>query len=334
LPRKLKEEMESKGRKKVLVTGGSGFIGTNLVNLLTQRDDPVVIFDKEPSRSWPDLCIEADVRDQDALDDALTDVGVVFHLAAAHRDDVRPVSLYHDVNVGGAENLVEAAEKNGVDKIIFTSSVALYGLNVGTPTEDSPARPFNDYGQSKHDAERVFRKWADADPRRTLVIVRPVVIFGEDNRGNVYNLLKQLTSGMFVMVGAGKNQKSMGYVLNIAGFLAHCLDLAPGTHVFNFADKPDITMRELVAMVRKSLGKSGVPLSIPYPIGLCGGYVFDALSRLTNKSLSISSIRIKKFCADTTVSADRIAETGFTSPHELRSALERVIEYEFPAARD
>ncbi|MBW2647975.1 MAG: NAD-dependent epimerase/dehydratase family protein, partial [Deltaproteobacteria bacterium] len=103
------------------------------------------------------------------------------------------------------KNLVYAAEKNNVKRIIFTSSVAIYGLNGGKPNEDSPIKPFNDYSESKYQSEKVFNDWTARDASRCLVIVRPVVIFGENNRGNVYELLSQIASGTFVMVGNGKN---------------------------------------------------------------------------------------------------------------------------------
>jgi GlcNAc-P-P-Und epimerase len=88
--------------------------------------------------------------------------------------------------------------------------------------------PFNEYGRSKYQAEEVFRRWQQEDAnQRTLVIVRPTVVFGERNRGNVYNLLKQLASGHFVMVGKGPKYKSMAYVENVAAFLEHALSFGP-----------------------------------------------------------------------------------------------------------
>jgi nucleoside-diphosphate-sugar epimerase len=216
---------------KILVTGGSGFIGTNLVLDLLRSGHTVSIYDKVRSATYGDLCVVADVRDRERLTEALRGTDAIYHLAAEHRDDVRPVSLYYDVNVGGAENLVYAAKKNRINRMIFTSTVALYGLNAGTPDEESPKKPFNDYSESKHQAEAVFNEWVKGDDSRSLVIVRPVVIFGERNRGNVYELLSQIASGKFIMVGTGKNKKSMGYVLNLSRFLIKVLELGPGQHI-------------------------------------------------------------------------------------------------------
>jgi nucleoside-diphosphate-sugar epimerase len=85
------------------------------------------------------------------------------------------------------------------------------------------------------------------------VIVRPVVIFGEDNQGNVYTLIKQIAGNKFVMVGSGGNKKSMGYVGNIVKFLVQSADLGEGIHLFNYADKPDMTVKELVDHIRAEL---------------------------------------------------------------------------------
>jgi nucleoside-diphosphate-sugar epimerase len=180
-------------------------------------------------------------------------IEVIYHLAAEHRDDVRPVSLYYEVNVGGAQNVVRAMIKNDVKKLIFTSTVALYALNAGEPNEDSPAKPFNDYGWSKYKSELVFNEWADSDKGRALIIVRPTVIFGEKNRGNVYNLLSQIASGKFMMIGDGKNKKSMGYVLNLVRYLASLSGAPAGKRIYNYADKPDLSMIELVTIVKEAI---------------------------------------------------------------------------------
>jgi len=231
----------------ILVTGGSGFIGTNLSTDLLKEGHKVTIYDKQKSEIYPDLCIDGDIRDKEKLTNSMRGVDAVYHLAAEHRDDVHPASLYYEVNVGGAENMVYALKKNNVKRLIFTSTVAGYGLNSGEPDEDSSIRPFNDYGKSKYKAETIFSKWVDSDNTKCLIIVRPTVIFGEGNRGNVYNLLNQIASDRFIMVGNGKNKKSMGYVLNCAKFLTFLLKTAPGKYVYNYADKPDLRIDELVS---------------------------------------------------------------------------------------
>ncbi len=315
---------------KILVTGGSGFIGTNLVSDLLKQGHHVLIYDKQRSEAYPDLCRVADVRDKETLSGAMQGMDVVYHLAAEHRDDVSPASLYYEVNVNGAQNLVYAMEKNGVNRLIFTSTVALYGLNSGEPNEDSPIKPFNDYGKSKYQAEIVFNKWFEEDHKRCLIIVRPTVIFGERNRGNVFNLLNQIASGKFMMVGDGQNKKSMGYVLNLTQFMTKLLEGHSGKHVYNYSDKPDLNMKELVKITRETLGiRRTNKVKIPYVIGIMGGYTFDGLAKLTGRTYPISSIRIKKFCANTKISAEKVKKIGFAPPYSLGEGLKRMILSEF-----
>jgi GlcNAc-P-P-Und epimerase len=314
----------------ILVTGGSGFIGTNLVTDLLREGYKVTIYDKQKSETYPDLCIVADVRDKEKLIRSMRGVDAVYHLAAEHRDDVQPTALYYDVNVGGAENMIYAIKKNDVNRLIFTSTVAVYGLNSGAPNEASPVKPFNDYGKSKYEAETIFNKWADSDHTHCLITVRPTVIFGEKNRGNVYNLLHQLSSGKFVKVGKGVNRKSMGYVLNLTSFLATLLESEPGQFVYNYADKPDLCMNELIDIFHNTIGNNPkINFQIPYTLGLMGGYGYDILAKITGKTYPISSIRIKKFCADTVINADKLQKTGFVPSYTLAEGLSRMIKSEF-----
>lgn len=315
---------------RILLVGGSGFVGTRLVECL--HNQTVQIVDKVTSHFYPSLTTLGDVRDQHRMDEVMdNDVDTVVLLAAEHRDDVTPISLYYDVNVEGARNVLNAMDIHGVRNIVFTSSVAIYGMNKPNPDERHPADPFNHYGKSKWQAEELLRAWYEKDPEhRSLTIIRPTVIFGERNRGNVYNLLSQIASGRFLMVGKGTNIKSMAYVGNVVALLDFCLkSTRPGYRVFNYVDKPDMNMNELVAQVETSLGRKLPKIRFSYWVGLCGGLCFDVLAKLTGRKFEISSIRIKKFCATTQFDASAVHASGFVPPYTLAEGLHRTLHYEF-----
>jgi nucleoside-diphosphate-sugar epimerase len=316
---------------KVLVTGGSGFVGSRLIESLLESGHDVTIFDKNPSRFYPSLVCPGDVRNLAQLVAAVRGKDLIFHLAAEHRDDVSPVSLYNEVNVGGAENLTKALDATSCQRVIFTSSVAVYPLNAGTPNEDSPTCPFNPYGKSKLTAERVFKKWSESRLEVSVTVIRPCVVFGERNRGNVYNLLKQISRGRFMMVGNGHNRKSMAYIGNLVSFLQSRMTATPGWHLFNYTDKPDLSTNEIISIARTSFGRAGLAsrIHIPYFAGLTAGVALDLLARITGRKYPISSIRIRKFCADTTVATDRVDQTGFKRPFTLSQGIERMIQSEF-----
>jgi len=315
---------------KIKIVGGSGFIGSRICWRLANKGIAFEILDKEMSASYPKEVALTDIRDIAALEKNIVDGSVLINLAAEHRDDVFPLSLYDDVNVQGAKNICLVANKKNIQTIIFTSSVAVYGFAPLGTNESGKIAPFNDYGRTKWEAEQVYKAWQAEDPEnRTLVIVRPTVVFGERNRGNVFNLLRQIASGRFVMVGDGLNRKSMAYVENVAAFLEYSMSFKPGVHIYNYIDKPDFSMNQLVGHVNKLLGRSSeIKFRMPYFVGLSIGKVFDLIAKLSGRKFPISSIRVKKFCANS-VYESAISQTGFVPPVNLMDAIEKTVRYEF-----
>lgn len=317
---------------KIVLIGGSGFVGTRIINLLAEDKQTYECknIDLLPSHFFNEITVIGDVRNQQQMDDGLKGADVVILLAAQHRDDVTPVSLYYDTNVGGMEVTLRAMEKNGCHRIIFFSSVAVYGLNKNNPDENHPKDPFNHYGKSKWQAEQVLQKWYETHQDWNIDVIRPTVIFGERNRGNVYNLLKQISSGKFLMVGKGTNKKSMAYVGNVVAFVKYLIDnVTEGYNVFNYIDKPDNDMNMLVSHVSKVLGKHIPSTHFPYWLGMLGGYCFDLLAFLSRKKLSISSVRVKKFCATTEFDSTKAHSCDFVPPFTLDEGLARTLEFEF-----
>lgn len=314
---------------KIAVIGGSGFVGSRLIERIKNSHN-VTNIDKQQSPFFSEITHIADVRNVEVMKKELNGFDLVVLLAAEHRDDVTPVSLYYDVNVGGMKNVLEAMDYNGIKRIVFTSSVAIYGLNKNNPNEQHPADPFNHYGKTKWEAEGLLRAWAEKSPDVNVNILRPTVIFGERNRGNVYNLLKQISSGKFLMIGSGNNVKSMAYVGNIVAFISFLIEnKTTGYNVFNYIDKPDMTMNQLVELVSSTLDKHIPKTHFPYWLGMAGGYCFDLLAFITRKKLTISSVRVKKFCAVTQFDSSKAMNSGFKAPYTIQEGLARTIKYEF-----
>jgi len=320
--------------RKILIIGGSGFVGTRLISLIGEEN--CLNIDKRYSQKYSSITSLYDIRELNFFSEVDPCTEIVILLAAEHRDDIDPVSLYYEVNVEGTRNVLKAMDSKGIKKIIFTSSVAVYGLNKDNPHEDHIPDPFNHYGISKLKAEMLLTAWYNEKPEeRTVVIIRPTVIFGEQNRGNVYNLLKQIASGRFVMVGNGTNKKSMAYVGNVSGFIKFCMGKSDhGLMIFNYVDKPDLTMNELIVQTEKKLNKKLPALRLPFWLGYSAGLFFDLISRITGKKFSVSAIRVKKFCATTQFDATKAHNTRFKPEYTLLEALDRTIQYEFLEAND
>lgn len=314
--------------KKVTVIGGSGFVGTNLCQNLSDRQIPFEIIDIKSSKRFPDNYKVGDVRDLESLRATVTG-DIVVNLAAVHRDDIRDKSEYVRTNVEGAENVAKICSERKIRKIIFTSTVAVYGFAEPGTDECGEINPFNEYGKTKYQAEEKLREWYFSG-ENSLIIIRPTVIFGEGNRGNVFNLLKQISSGNFVMIGNGTNYKSMAYVGNVAAFIEKCIDTKDKYAIYNYVDSPDLNMNTLVRHVRKSLnGKDNVGIRVPYWLGLILGYAADIFTLITGRKLSLSSIRVKKFCSSTSFISSKSKLDGFKAPYTLREGLDRTIYREF-----
>lgn len=316
--------------KKITVIGGSGFVGTNLCRQLTMKQQDFEIIDLKISKQFPEKCKVVDIRNVETLRRAITG-DLVVNLAAVHRDDVQDKSEYQRTNVDGAENIARVCEEKGINKIVFTSTVAVYGFAEPGTDEHGLINPFNDYGWTKFEAEERLRAWYRKG-QNSLIIIRPTVIFGEGNRGNVFNLLNQIASGKFLMVGGGQNKKSMAYIGNVVAFLETCISTDTNYGVYNYVDTPDLTMNELVSQVRAKLkGKNGVGLRIPYWLGIMVGYMADMFSFITLKKLPVSLIRVKKFTSSTEFRSSKSSLDQFVAPFHLNDGLERTLHSEFIA---
>lgn len=314
--------------EKITVIGGSGFVGTSLCRQLAIKQQDFEIIDLKMSNQFPEKCKIGDVRDIDTLRQTITG-NVVVNLAAVHRDDVRDKLEFQRTNVDGAENVALVCEEKGIAKIVFTSTVAVYGFTKLGTDENGEINPFNEYGRTKFDAEEKLRAW-QLKGQNALLIVRPTVIFGEGNRGNVFNLLHQIASGKFIMVGKGQNIKSMAYIGNIVAFLEACISADEKYGVYNYVDTPDLTMNELVSQVRGKLrNKTGVGPRLPYWFGVVMGYAADLVSKLSGIKLPISFIRVKKFTQSTEFRSSKNELNGFEPPFRLDDGLQRTLESEF-----
>ena len=314
--------------KKITVIGGSGFVGTNLCRQLASKQQDFEIVDLKMSNQFPEKCEIGDVRDVDTLRQTVSG-DVVVNLAAVHRDDVRDKSEYQRTNVDGAENIAKVCEEKGIEKIVFTSTVAVYGFAEPGTGEDGDISPFNEYGRTKFEAEKKLRAW-QSKGQKSLLIIRPTVIFGEGNRGNVFNLLKQIASGKFLMIGKGENKKSMAYIGNIVAFLETCVATKQKYGVYNYIDTPDLTMNEFVSQVRKKLkGKTGVGPRLPYWVGIMLGYTADLAAKISGKNLPVSSIRVKKFVSSTEFKSANASLDNFQAPFSLIDGVNRTLQSEF-----
>jgi len=204
-------------RAKVLITGGAGFLGVNLLRFLRSRDYALASYDLAPLDA-PDLAgeveaIRGDVRDGERVARALEGVNAVVHAAAAlplySADDI------HTTDVGGTRAVLDAARRRRVSRVIHISSTAVYGILEHAPArEDDPLVGVGPYGKAKVEAESVCREFRDAG--MVVMVIRPATFIGPERLG-VFDLLFDwaLAGRHFPVLGRGDHRHQFLHVEDV-----------------------------------------------------------------------------------------------------------------------
>ncbi len=306
---------------RVLVTGASGFIGTRLVAQLQSRGDQVVALDLEPPRTRLAGVTyhQTDVREALAFE---LGAGVerIYNLAAVHRTPGHPAHTYYETNVLGALNVTALAEACGIDTLVFTSSISVYGPSEQAMTETSPLHPTSPYGRSKRMAEVLHEAWQVRGMGRRLVIVRPGVVFGPGERGNFTYLARALSRGTFFYPGRRSTIKSGGYVDELLGALDFALGQPDARTVFNFAYPAHSTTQDIVQTFARVCGFKGRHATLPVaPLYLAAG-LFEVANRLGLPN-PVHRERILKLVKSTKVTPGWLQARGYPFQTDLEQAL-------------
>ena len=302
-------------QKKVVVTGGSGFIGAYFCRELMNRGDEVVILDLiEPGDQSPHhTYVFGDIRDEAAVRKAFAGCDEVIHLAAAHHDFGIDEATFFDVNEEGLRVITKVMDEFGMTSISFYSTVAVYG---------SAPPPLA--------GEAVLQDWVQSGGDRRALVIRPTVTFGANNFANMYSLLRQVSGGKFFFAKGSSNIKSLSYIENIVAATMYLLDTKKydAFDVFNYIDKPDLTSIEIAETCYQSLNKPLPKFRLPLWLLLLGAKPFDAIIALTKKNLPVSSARVKKLFVDQTkFEADKILAAGYEPEVSLKEAIQRTADW-------
>lgn len=251
------------------ITGGSGFIGTHLTNLLKERFPHCHIYNLdivENSQEGKVTYIYCDVRKPIHLEEVtVTEDDVIFNFAAVHRTPGHSDHEYFETNILGAENVTAFAEKYGIRRIVFTSSIAPYGAAENLKEEITVPTPNTPYGISKLVAEKIHTIWqAKNSSERQLTIVRPGVVFGKGENGNFTRLYWGLRGRKFMYPGRKDTVKACIYVKELVCFMLYRLEHhEQGVELYNCTFEPAYTIEQIVATMNKVTGLNRTAPLIP-----------------------------------------------------------------------
>lgn len=305
-----------------LVLGGSGFIGGHLLRDLAGRGvAPLISLDiAAPQRPVPGVDHRlGDVRQPfEAL--VPEPVGVVYNLAAVHRTPGHADHEYYETNVAGAVNACRYARRHAVARMLFTSSISVYGPREEPCDESTPLRPETAYGRSKALAEMVHEAWAAEAAGRRLAVLRPAVVFGPGEGGNFERLLRQLRRRRFVYPGRRDTIKACGHVDELLRAMAFCLRRDEPVYRANFAYPQPSTIEAIARTLAEEAGLPPPGATVPAAAVLAAAWVLELADRLGLRT-GIDRQRVRKLLVSTHIQPHRLVADGYRFDSDLRSGI-------------
>ena len=331
-----------------IITGGTGFIGTHLTNLILAEHpeakvwnldivkpgtpNPVVKNYKHAVREGETLgstWVECDVRKPIGnLPFTPTPEDVIFNFAAVHRTPGHEDIEYFETNIRGAEHICAFAEKYGIRNMVFTSSIAPYGASEQLKEETTLPTPNTPYGISKLVAEKIHMKWmaegrckmADGSVvnERKLTIVRPGVVFGRGENGNFSRLYWGIRKHTFAYPGRKDTIKACVYVKELVRFILwNVEERKTSFDIYNCTFEPAYTIEQIVKAMKKVTGLTQavpyIPNALIMPAAAC--------AKMVGSPMGICPARVKKLQISTNICGKKMKECGYQFKWTFEEAL-------------
>jgi nucleoside-diphosphate-sugar epimerase len=325
-------------KKIAVIFGGAGYIGTHLTQYLLNNKivDEVVIGDIQASSLQGTPGVSAHIVDvRKPIATSLVDVepSWIFNLAAIHREPGHEAIEYFDTNLKGAENVCVFAESVGCKNIYFTSSISVYGPTPGPTPETAPICPISPYGGSKYPAELIHQKWLERGADRRLIIVRPGVVYGPKDPGNIGRMVAAIQKGYFAFPGSMNIFKSYGYVYGLMDSISFTMTAPDRLIVYNYVETPTETLGTIARHVQSFSGSTSPIFSLPTALLMPAAHVVQAIAGSKNP---VHPVRVKKASMPTHIVPQKLIDMGFTFKYSFLSSLahwQSVSPEDFPNKR-
>jgi nucleoside-diphosphate-sugar epimerase len=301
----------------VLVTGSAGFIGSALVTRLRESGRYVVGLDREAQPGVDSLRRDLSALTSDDLPKPCPPT--IVHLAALAKEPGFPWRDYFAANAEATRRLCEVAETVGVRNIVFTSTMMTFASGPWRRSESDFGDADTAYGASKLQAEEILRAWQAEKPGRRLRIVRPGVVFGCGDQGNMRRLVHALSRRRFAYMGRQDTVKSSIYIKDLVRLLVQLIDDDGPYDTYHGAYPQPTTIRDHVEAINQAWGWQRRPPTVPFRLAMAAAAPFGLIDPAGTR-FGVHPRRIQKLNMDTNISADRLADIGFTHEFSLAQA--------------
>jgi nucleoside-diphosphate-sugar epimerase len=321
-----------------VIFGGSGFIGSFFArNLIEEHGfEKVYLFDNESISAKEFEFRKKMIKNYSQIKMILGDVketiewipnesiDLIGNFAAVHREPGHEGYEYYECNLLGAENVCDWAERVGCNKMIFSSSIAPYGPSEEVRDERSIPIPTTAYGSSKLAAEKIHQIWQAKEERRQLVIVRPGVVFGPGEGGNVSRLIKAVRKRYFFYMANRDTRKAGIYVKELCRAMMWVLNSekskADGVSLFNMSMNPGPSIEEYVTSIAR-VAKMNVWIpSVPSILLFMIAYLVDFIAKPLGIMHPFSPVRIRKLIRSNNILPTYLVENGYDYKYTLDEA--------------
>ena len=316
---------------KILVTGGSGFIGTNYMELLSkERSAECINIDARPPRNpgHAGFWLGCDMLDTVRLEKIIKDFKPthVVHLAAKTGLDEKHLSDFK-ANIEGVESLVRILKETpSVGRAIFTSSLLVCRMGY-IPESDTDYRPTTLYGQSKVRGEQIVR--AAKDLPYAWTITRPISVWGPYAEQPYRDFFQSVALNRYFHIGSGHYKRSMGYVENMVRQI-HSLLMAPVEKVnrrtFYLGDHPPVDLYEFANEVQSVLGVKKIR-ALPLWSVVAAAKTGDILKTMGWKSFPLTSFRLKNIRTEYVFNLQPVIDVAGQAPYDFKAGIRRTIDY-------
>ncbi|GAC1425025.1 MAG: NAD-dependent epimerase/dehydratase family protein [Ktedonobacteraceae bacterium] len=315
---------------EILVTGGNGFLGHNLISALQERGDRVrVLALPTEDTTWLEErdveVFRGDIRYPEALLAPMRGVEGVFHLAAMI-GAWRAMEDYYAVNVTGTENVCRAALQAGVRRIIYISSAMVYDMAAGrAATEDDFLKPLDEpYSWTKAQSDMLVQRMI-REEHLPATIVRAGTLIGPGDRLNFGRLADRIHAGKGIIIGSGKNIVPLVYVTDLVQGLLLALDSKQAEgKIYNISNDQSITQKVFFSTIAKEVGAPVPRIYVPYFLLYIAAHAAERIAVLSNNRILPFLTRhgVKLYGADNRLSIDKARrELGYVPKVPLIQAL-------------